>query len=160
MDLCVAMHADQDQMLQIWENYCRACFLHFKNYGFCMYRCRFSRLSLFFLECTGQLIHADTDRRLHHSINKTGFPLISRNSPMRSDVAVFYACGVLASFAQSKIMVYVTQEHSNLRNDMFIHMEGLLIRYFDTHPHGDIMSTYTNDIDTPRQMISQSIPRF
>jgi ATP-binding cassette, subfamily B, multidrug efflux pump len=47
----------------------------------------------------------------------------------------------------------------NLRNDMFIHMEGLPIRYFDTHPHGDIMSTYTNDIDTLRQMISQSIPQ-
>ena len=75
-------------------------------------------------------------------------------------VAVFYACGVLASFAQSKIMVYVTQGTlRNLRNDMFIHMEGLPIRYFDTHPHGDIMSTYTNDIDTLRQMISQSIPQ-
>lgn len=75
-------------------------------------------------------------------------------------VAVFYACGALASYAYAKIMVYVTQGTlRNLRNDMFVHMEELPIRYFDTHPHGDIMSTYTNDIDTLRQMISQSIPQ-
>ena len=47
----------------------------------------------------------------------------------------------------------------NLRNDLFAHMEKLPIRYFDTHSHGDIMSVYTNDIDTLRQMISQSIPQ-
>ena len=47
----------------------------------------------------------------------------------------------------------------NLRNEMFEHMETLPIKYFDTHAHGDIMSIYTNDIDTLRQMISQSIPQ-
>ena len=58
------------------------------------------------------------------------------------------------------IMVNVTQGTlRNLRNDMFEHMEMLPIRYFDTHAHGDIMSMYTNDIDTLRQMISQSIPQ-
>ena len=127
-----------------------------------MYRCRDLPVYHCFFECTGYLIHADTDRRLHHSINKTGFPPdFTELAHAIGRVAIFYACGVLASFAQSKIMVYVTQGTlRNLRNDMFIHMEGLPIRYFDTHPHGDIMSTYTNDIDTLRQMISQSIPQL
>ena len=58
-------------------------------------------------------------------------------------------------------MVYVTQGTlKNLRNDMFHHMESLPIKYFDTHAHGDIMSIYTNDIDTLRQMISQSMPQL
>ena len=73
-------------------------------------------------------------------------------------VAVFYAAGVLASFAQGMIMMYVTQGTlKNLRQDIFTHMESLPISYFDTHPHGDIMSVYTNDVDTLRQMISQTI---
>ena len=75
-------------------------------------------------------------------------------------VACFYACGVLASFIQARIMVLVTQgTMRNLRDDMFEKMESLPIKYFDTHAHGDIMSMYTNDIDTMRQMISQSIPQ-
>lgn len=58
-------------------------------------------------------------------------------------------------------MVYVTQGTlDRLRREMFDHMEKLPIRYFDTHAHGDIMSMYTNDVDTLRQMISQSIPQF
>ena len=58
-------------------------------------------------------------------------------------------------------MVNVSQGTlKHLRDDMFTHMEELPIRYFDTHSHGDIMSTYTNDIDTLRQMISQSMPQF
>ena len=76
-------------------------------------------------------------------------------------VAAFYALGALSAFAQTRIMVRVTQGTlRNLRDDMFAHMEKLPIRYFDTHPHGDIMSTYTNDIDTMRQMISQSMPQL
>ena len=76
-------------------------------------------------------------------------------------VAGFYAIGVLASFVQSRLMIYVTQgTMRNLRNDMFEKMEKLPIKYFDTHAHGDIMSMYTNDIDTMRQLISQSLPQF
>lgn len=75
-------------------------------------------------------------------------------------VAVFYLIGILAAFAQNRVMIYVTQGTlRNLRNDLFSHMEKLPIQYFDTHSHGDIMSIYTNDIDTLRQMISQSIPQ-
>lgn len=76
-------------------------------------------------------------------------------------VACFYAAGAAASYLQTRILVNVTQGTlRNLRNAMFLHMEELPIRYFDTHSHGDIMSTYTNDIDTLRMMISQSIPQF
>ena len=73
-------------------------------------------------------------------------------------VALFYAIGVAASYVQNMIMVYVTQgTMRDLRTDLFTHMESLPISYFDTHPHGDIMSIYTNDVDALRQMISQSI---
>lgn len=76
-------------------------------------------------------------------------------------VAIFYLIGALASYIYTRIMVNVSQGTlKNLRDDMFTHMEELPIRYFDTHYHGDIMSTYTNDIDTLRQMISQSMPQF
>ena len=75
-------------------------------------------------------------------------------------VAVFYAIGAAANFAYSRIMIYVSQgTMKDLRIEIFTHMESLPIRYFDTHSHGDIMSIYTNDIDTMRQMISQSIPQ-
>ncbi len=76
-------------------------------------------------------------------------------------VAVFYLFGAAAAYAHTRILVNVTQGTlRNLRNDMFTHMEELPIQYFDTHSHGDIMSTYTNDTDTLRMMISQSIPQF
>ncbi len=76
-------------------------------------------------------------------------------------VAAFYALGVLATFGYNRMMVNVTQGTlRNLRNDLFSHMEKLPIKYFDTHAHGDIMSVYTNDIDTLRQMISQSMPQL
>ncbi len=77
------------------------------------------------------------------------------------NVAVFYIIGIAASYAQNRLMVNVTQGTlRNVRNEMFTHMEGLPIKYFDTHSHGDIMSLYTNDIDTLRQVISQSVPQL
>lgn len=76
-------------------------------------------------------------------------------------VACFYAIGVIAVFIQNKVMVVVAQGTlRDIRNDLFEHMEKLPIKYFDTHAHGDIMSIYTNDVDTLRQMISQSIPQI
>ena len=78
-----------------------------------------------------------------------------------SRVALFYGLGVLASFTQSRVLINVGQGTlRNIRNDLFEKMESLPIKYFDTHAHGDIMSIYTNDIDTLRQMISQSIPQM
>ena len=76
-------------------------------------------------------------------------------------VACFYAVGVIAAYVNTRMMVYVTQgTMRSLRDELFVHMESLPIKYFDTHAHGDIMSIYTNDVDTLRQMISQSIPQL
>ena len=70
-----------------------------------------------------------------------------------------YLLGVIASLAWNLILVHVTQNYLNeTRIKMFNHMETLPIRYFDTHKHGDIMSVYTNDTDTLRQLISQALP--
>lgn len=67
--------------------------------------------------------------------------------------------GILASFFYNRIMVTVSQgTMEKMREEIFSHMETLPIRYFDTHSHGDIMSVYTNDVDTMRQVISQTIP--
>ena len=75
-------------------------------------------------------------------------------------VAGFYAIGVASTYIYNRIMINVTQGTlRNVRDDLFSHMETLPIKYFDTHAHGDIMSTYTNDTDTLRQMISQSMPQ-
>ena len=75
-------------------------------------------------------------------------------------VAGFYLIGVAAAYIYNRIMINVTQGVlRNLRNDLFSHMETLPIKYFDTHSHGDIMSVYTNDTDTIRQMVSQSMPQ-
>ena len=75
--------------------------------------------------------------------------------------ASFILVGIISSFVQARIMVRITQGFQRkLRDDMFEHMESLPIKYFDTHSHGDIMSLYTNDVDTMRQMVSQSIPQF
>ena len=69
--------------------------------------------------------------------------------------------GVVAAFAYNRIMVGISQgTMRHLRDDLFRKMEALPIKYFDTHPHGDIMSVYTNDVDTLRQLLSQSIPQI
>ncbi|MBU3804693.1 MAG: ABC transporter ATP-binding protein/permease [Candidatus Cellulosilyticum pullistercoris] len=76
-------------------------------------------------------------------------------------MASIYLLGVFSTFMYSRIMIVVSQGTlKRFRDDMFAHMETLPISYFDTHPHGEIMSLYTNDTDTLRQMISQSIPQL
>lgn len=95
-------------------------------------------------------------------------PMLGQDNPDFSglfhaicSVAVVYLVGVVSTYAYSRIMVNVTQGTlKNMRDDMFSHMESLPIKFFDTHAHGDIMSTYTNDIDTLRQLISQSVPQL
>ncbi len=72
---------------------------------------------------------------------------------------IIYAIGVIASFLSTRLMVKISEGTlKEIRDEMFINMQKLPIRYFDTHSHGDIMSRYTNDTDTLSQMISQSIP--
>lgn len=95
-------------------------------------------------------------------------PLIGAQNPDFSGllsailrVGCFYAVGALSTYIYNRIMINVSQGTlMHIRNDMFHKMESLPIKYFDTHAHGDIMSTYTNDIDTLRQMISQSMPQL
>ena len=92
---------------------------------------------------------------------KTGSPDYGPLIAAMGRVAVFYGIGVISTFAYSKIMIYVSQGTiKNLRVELFSHMQDLPIRYFDSHAHGDIMSIYTNDIDTLRQLISQSLPQI
>ena len=95
-------------------------------------------------------------------------PLVGQSNPdfsgllhAMTKVACFYLLGAVATYGYNRIMVNVTQGTlKRFRDDLFDHMEGLPIKYFDTHAHGDIMSVYTNDADTLRQMISQSIPQM
>ena len=75
-------------------------------------------------------------------------------------LAGIFGIGVISALPYNKIMVYISQgTMRKLRVELFTHMESLPIKYFDTHPHGDIMSVYTNDVDTLRQLMGQSIPQ-
>ncbi len=95
-------------------------------------------------------------------------PLLQSQTPDFSNLAsalfqvgIVYAIGIVCAYAYNRIMVNVSQgTMRNLRIELFHHMESLPIKYFDTHAHGDIMSIYTNDVDTLRQLISQSIPQI
>lgn len=95
-------------------------------------------------------------------------PLIGQQNPDFSGLlgiiavlAVIYMTGAICSYLYSRIMVKVAAESlCNMREDMFSHMQKLPIKYYDTHPNGDIMSRYTNDIDTLRNMLSQSVPQL
>ena len=93
-------------------------------------------------------------------LSKSSDPDFSKLLSKITEVGIFYAVGVIGVFLYNRLMIYVTQGTlKRLRIEMFNKMETLPIKYFDTHAHGDIMSLYTNDIDTLRQMISQSIPQ-
>ena len=94
-------------------------------------------------------------------------PLLAAKNPDFSGLAyaifqliIIGIIGVLSSYTYNRLMVYVGQgTMRRIRIDLFTHMERLPIKYFDTHAHGDIMSIYTNDVDTLRQLLSQSIPQ-
>ena len=94
-------------------------------------------------------------------------PMLGQSAPSYAPLikflclmGVIYFIGMVANFLQQRLMVPVGQGiQKNIRDNMFVHMQRLPIRYFDTHPVGDVMSRYTSDIDTLRQMISQAIPQ-
>lgn len=94
-------------------------------------------------------------------------PLLQAETPDFSQLGVAlislaatYAVGILCAYGYNRIMVNISQgTMKKFRIELFTHMESLPIKYFDTHAHGDIMSVYTNDVDTLRQLISQSIPQ-
>ena len=94
-------------------------------------------------------------------------PLMGKQNPDLSNLfmavvgmGVMYLVGITATYIYNRLMINISQGVlRQVREDMFNHMQSLPIKYFDTHAHGEIMSTYTNDVDTLRQMISQSIPQ-
>ena len=95
-------------------------------------------------------------------------PFIGHENPDMSglktallQMAGIYAVGILSTYVYNRLMMYVTQgTMKNVRDEMFTHMQYLPIRYFDTHTHGELMSSYTNDTDTLRQMLSQTVPQM
>ncbi len=95
-------------------------------------------------------------------------PMLSQSNPNFTPLfnvlvilVTVYVLGILFNFIYQKLLIYITQGTiKKFRDEMFEHMEKLSIKYFDTHPHGEIMSVYTNDIDTLRQVISQSFPQI
>lgn len=133
----------------------------FKRYGFAM-------LVVFVCIIVSALVNVYGQLFTRDLIDVYIIPLIGQNNPDYSSLRIkivymigVYLAGAMASYLQTRIMISVTQGTlNNLRKKMFVHMETLPIKYFDTHSHGDIMSMYTNDIDTLRQMISQSLVQF
>ena len=95
-------------------------------------------------------------------------PLVGAENPVFTGLikavgtmAIIYLVGVISSLIHTRVMVTISEGTlKDIRDEMFIKMQKLPIRYFDTNTHGDIMSRYTNDIDTLSQMIAQSIPQF
>lgn len=95
-------------------------------------------------------------------------PLVNSENPdfgplahALAGIIVFYVIGIIAAYSYNRIMVNVSQgTMRKFRNELFANMESLPLRYFDTHAHGDIMSVYTNDVDTLRQLFGQSIPQI
>ena len=95
-------------------------------------------------------------------------PLLTMETPVYTALlqalimmACLYVTGALCTLAYNRIMVTISQGvQKTIRDDLFSHMQTLPIKYFDTHAHGDVMSVYTNDVDTLRQMLSQSIPQM
>lgn len=141
-------------------------FMRLMRYIFAQYK--WHVISVVILIFVGVLANVQGTMFMQTLIDKYIAPMIGAEHPdfaplarAITRVAIFYGIGAISTWAYNRIMVKVTQGTlRNLRDDMFTHMESLPIRYFDTNAHGDIMSVYTNDIDTLRQMISQSLPQF
>ncbi|MGM9584046.1 MAG: ABC transporter ATP-binding protein [Faecousia sp.] len=94
-------------------------------------------------------------------LTKAQVPDYSALAAAIASVAITYGIGILCAYIHQRLMVNISQgTMRNIRLEIFSHMESLPIRYFDTRAHGDIMSVYTNDVDTLRQVISQSIPQL
>ena len=117
--------------------------------------------------CVTAFAQALSSKSLEYIIDDYIKPMVGQANPDFAPLIRFllamgciYAVGILDSFVANFLMVKVGQgTQKKIRDSMFIHMQKLPIRYFDTHPVGDLMSRYTSDIDTLRQMISQSIPQ-
>lgn len=137
-------------------------------FGLIMKKYKFQMILVFICIIIGVLANVQGTLFIQSLIDDYITPMIGAEKPDFNPlinaiirVAAFYAVGAAATFAQARIMVYVTQgTMRDLRCEIFDHMQTLPIKYFDTHSHGDIMSVYTNDVDTLRQMISQSMTQI
>lgn len=133
----------------------------FKNYGFLLIIVFICILISIFATIQGTLFTQNLIDDYITPMIKSGSRDFSELLAAITRVAIFYGIGIAATFGYRLIMVFVTQGTlDKLRRQLFVHMEDLPIRYFDTHAHGDVMSVYTNDIDTMRQVISESLPQF
>ena len=132
----------------------------FKNYGFLLIIVFICILISIFATIQGTLFTQNLIDDYITPMIKSGSRDFSELLAAITRVAIFYGIGIAATFGYRLIMVFVTQGTlDKLRRQLFVHMEDLPIRYFDTHAHGDVMSVYTNDIDTMRQVISESLPQ-
>lgn len=104
------------------------------------------------------LVKAITEELMAHSANADMWGIIYPNI---ITIACLYLAGSAASFAYNVIMMYIAQGTlKKMRDEMFAKMQSLPLKYFDTHTHGDLMSLYTNDVDTMRQLLTQTIPQI
>lgn len=137
-------------LMLVWENYKKQCIV------------------VFALIVTSSIISIYGTVFLQSLIDDYITPLLSQENPdfgpliwAIARLACLYLLGVLSTYSWNRLMISISLGSlRNIRNKLFEHMETLPIGYFDTHPHGDIMSVYTNDTDTLRQLISQSIPNL
>ena len=128
---------------------------------------KFTLLLVVICICVTAFAQSLSSKSLQYIIDDYIMPLLGQTDPDFAPLIQFlitmgaiYAVGIVSAFASNFLMVKVGQgTQKKIRDTMFTHMQRLPIRYFDTHPVGDLMSRYTSDIDTLRQMISQSIPQ-
>ena len=128
---------------------------------------KFTLLLVVICICVTAFAQSLSSKSLQYIIDDYIMPLLGQTDPDFTPLIQFlitmgaiYAVGIVSAFASNFLMVKVGQgTQKKIRDTMFTHMQRLPIRYFDTHPVGDLMSRYTSDIDTLRQMISQSIPQ-
>lgn len=129
---------------------------------------KFYLIAVFFFIIIGALANVAGSLFLGILIDDYIVPLTMQTNPDFAPLvralcfmAVIYACGALSNYLHNRLMVNVSQGVlKRIRNEMFAHMQKLPVRFFDTNSHGDLMSRYTNDTDTLRQMISMSIPQI
>ena len=129
---------------------------------------KFSFIMVFVCILVNSVVSAVSAMFIGNLIDDYITPLLEMNVPDYSNLiraiivmSVIFLAGILSTLSQHLLMVRISQGvMKNIRDKMFEHMQTLPVKYFDTHTHGDVMSYYTNDIDTLRQMISQSIPQL
>lgn len=151
------MKADKDSM-NVLIRLVKYVLVHYK----------FSCLMVLIFIALSSLASVSSSLFLKSLIDDYIMPMVNSSDPSYTplflalcQMACIYLGGVIATYLYSKILINIAQgTMKHIRDDLFSHMEKLPISYFDTHNHGDIMSVYTNDTDTLRQVISQSIPQL